>query len=381
MMTVAFVLDVGDGWVGGLNYYRNLLAAVVRYASNEIKVKVFVSDRQDMSVYQDFPKGIDFVPLSIFDRWTLGWFVRKVFIKIFGYDKVLDYYLKKYDVDVLSHVATPARCPGVKNIAWIPDFQHKYLPQFFSESELKLRDLCYAGIARNMDLIIFSSNAAKEDFITYYPGYESKARVLHFVPDIDVSLPTVNKAVMEKYGIKDRFFFLPNQYWAHKNHKIVLEALRILKDQNKFVRVVSTGNTKDYRAPHYIEELMSFIHEHQLEDMYIILGLIPYADVQALAAASWGYINPSFFEGWSTTVEEAKYRGKRILLSDLKVHREQAPWRGVFFDPNDSEVLAKKMWDMWQQPQPNEDVDVLRRGNEEALQQFAKDYCDIVKSS
>ena len=126
---------------------------------------------------------------------------------------------------------------------------------------------------------------------------------------------------------------------------------------------------------------MSFIHEHQLEDMYIILGLIPYADVQALAAASWGYINPSFFEGWSTTVEEAKYRGKRILLSDLKVHREQAPWRGVFFDPNDSEVLAKKMWDMWQQPQPNEDVDVLRRGNEEALQQFAKDYCDIVKSS
>ena len=373
MMTVAFVLDVGDGWVGGLNYYRNLLAAVVRYASNEIKVKVFVSDRQDMSVYQDFPKGIDFVPLSIFDRWTLGWFVRKVFIKVFGYDKVLDYYLKTYDVDVLS-----TRCPSVKNIAWIPDFQHKYLPQFFSESELKLRDLCYAGIARNMDLIIFSSNAAKEDFITYYPGYESKARVLHFVPDIDVSLPTVNKAVMEKYGIRDKFFFLPNQYWAHKNHKIVLEALRILKAQNKFVRVVSTGNTKDYRAPHHVEELMSFIHEHQLEDMYIILGLIPYADVQTLAAASWGYINPSFFEGWSTTVEEAKYRGKRILLSDLRVHREQAPKYGVFFDPNNEGELAEKMWMMWNQEPQEESVAELEKEKASAMQTFGKKYCEIV---
>ena len=378
MMTVAFVLDVGDGWVGGLNYYRNLLAAVVRYASNELKVKVFVSDRQDMSAYQDFPKGINFVPLSIFDRWTLGWFVRKVFIKIFGYDKVLDYYLKKYDVDVLSHIATPARCPSVKNIAWIPDFQHKYLPQFFSESELKLRDLCYAGIARNMDLIIFSSNAAKEDFIMYYPGYESKTRVLHFVPDIDVSLPTVNKAVTEKYGIRDKFFFLPNQYWAHKNHKIVLEALRILKAQNKFVRVVSTGNTKDYRAPHHVEELMSFIHEYQLEDMYIILGLIPYADVQALSAASWGYINPSFFEGWSTTVEEAKYRGKRILLSDLRVHREQAPKYGVYFDPNNAEELAEKMWMMWNQEPHEESESELEKEKASAMQTFGKKYCEIV---
>ena len=108
--------------------------------------------------------------------------------------------------------------------------------------------------------------------------------------------------------------------------------------------------------------------------------MIPYADVQALAEGSLGYINPSFFEGWSTTVEEAKYRGKPILLSDLKVHREQAPSKGVFFNPNAPEELAKKMWDMWQQPILNEDVDALKRKNKAALQEFARDYCDIVQS-
>lgn len=95
---------------------------------------------------------------------------------------------------------------------------------------------------------------------------------------------------------------------------------------------------------------------------------------------SLGYINPSFFEGWSTTVEEAKYRGKPILLSDLKVHREQAPAKSVFFDPNDPEDLAKKMWDLWQQATLNEDVDVLKRRNEAALLRVATEYGEIVES-
>ena len=160
---------------------------------------------------------------------------------------------------------------------------------------------------------------------------------------------------------------------------MVLQALRILKDEGKFVRVVSTGNTSDYRAPGHFAAIESFVKEYELGDRYLILGMIPYADVQALAETSLGYINPSFFEGWSTTVEEAKYRGKSILLSDLKVHREQAPAKGIFFDPNNAEYLAEKMWDLWQQPSTNEDVDVLKRVNEEALQKFARDYCDIVR--
>ena len=236
-------------------------------------------------------------------------------------------------------------------------------------------------MAACMDKVILSSETAKADFIKYYPQYKDKACVLHFAPVLDfVPLNGVSK-VQEKYGIAGKYFFLPNQYWKHKNHKVVLEALRILKEDGNFVRVVSTGNTSDYRAPEYFAEIKEFIKEHELVDRYLILGMIPYADVQALAEASLGYINPSFFEGWSTTVEEAKYRGKPILLSDLKVHREQAPEKSVFFDPNDSEELAKKMWDMWQQPMMSEDVDALKRKNEAALQEFAQDYAKIVAAS
>ena len=51
-------------------------------------------------------------------------------------------------------------------------------------------------------------------------------------------------------------------------------------------------------------------------------------------------INPSKFEGWSTTVEEAKSLGKNIILSDIPVHREQNPKWGIYFDPNNPNQLA-----------------------------------------
>lgn len=379
MVTVAFVLDLSNSWLGGVNYYRNLLTAISRYASGSIRVKVFLPKGQDMDAFRDLSKDIEFVSVSFPARWTLSWFVRKLWMKFFHEDRFLARHLRRHGIDVLSHVLSSIRCSGIKNIAWIPDFQHKYLPELFSKKELSIRDAEYERMAVSMDKVILSSETAKADFIKYYPQYKEKACVLRFAPVLDFDSPKQMNLVEEKYGITGKYFFLPNQYWKHKNHKVVLEALRILKEQGKFVCVVSTGNTGDYRAPGYFAEIEEFVKEHKLGDRYLILGMISYADVQALAEASLGYINPSFFEGWSTTVEEAKYRGKPILLSDLKVHREQAPSKGGFFNPNAPEELAKKMWDMWQKPIPNEDVNVLKRKNEAALQEFARDYCDIVQ--
>ena len=381
MVTVAFVLDLSNSWLGGVNYYRNLLTTISRYASDSIRVKVFLPKGQKADAFRDLSTNIEFVSVSFPERWTLPWFVRKLWMKFFHEDRFLARHLRRHGVEVLSHAPDSVRCPGVKNIAWIPDFQHKYLPEFFSQEELLSRDAKFEHMAARMDKVILSSKTARDDFIKYYPQYKEKACVLRFAPVLDFDSPQQVNVVEEKYGVTGKYFFLPNQYWKHKNHKVVLEALRILKEEGKFVRVVSTGNTSDYRAPGYFAEIEAFVAAHELGDRYLILGMIPYADVQTLAEGALGYINPSYFEGWSTTVEEAKYRGKPILLSDLKVHREQAPSKGVFFNPNDPEDLAKKMWDMWQQSILNEDVEVLKRRNEAALQKFAQDYCEIVEAS
>ena len=380
MRTVAFTPPVSKEWLGGINYYRNLCSAIVRYERENIQIKIFLPYGQEKAIFDDFPPEIVCQETRFLTRWSIPWILRKLWSKCFDNDGILAWYLRRQKVDVISHQQSPARCMGLYNIGWIPDFQHKYLPDFFTVKELQTRERVFALLAEKMDIVILSSQTAKDDFIKYYPQYAEKARVLRFVPAIDFSARRTMAEVKEKYTLPEKFFFLPNQYWVHKNHKIVLEALRILKQQGKSVCVVSTGNTKDYRSPTHFAALQEWIRQYDLGDMYIILGMVPYADVQSLAEAAWAYINPSFFEGWSTTVEEAKYRGKPILLSDLPVHREQAPQKGVYFDPMDPDELADKMWKMWNiEPMEEEEVTALEVVHQKALKTFAETYEAILE--
>ena len=69
---------------------------------------------------------------------------------------------------------------------------------------------------------------------------------------------------------------------------------------------------------------------------------MPYNDLLSLIAYSIAVINPSKSEGWSSTVEQAKSYGKMVLLSNLKVHKEQN-LREFFFKTDDVKNLSKKL--------------------------------------
>ena len=43
-------------------------------------------------------------------------------------------------------------------------------------------------------------------------------------------------------------------------------------------------------------------------------------------------------------MEEAKSLGLHVILSDIPVHREQAPTRSTYFQPHDAHGLAEALW-------------------------------------
>ena len=345
MIKVGFVINFRDqGWIGGLTYYKNLLNAISSLPDRKIEPVIFTGHTSDIKILHEL-LHIQIIKNHIFDLINLCTITRFIFKKIFHRDILFEYLLKKNKISVYSHYlftggihVAPRNVP---TIGWIPDFQHKYLPDLFSNEELIAREKSYHQICAESTLVIFSSNAAKKDAEIFYPEYRKKYRVLHFVTgNINFEgLPDIN-VIKEKYQIRGPYFIVPNQFWVHKNHTVILESLKILKSQGHSIIVVTTGSTFDHRQPNYFGSIQNMILNYNLAENFIVLGIIPYEHLLQLMINSIGFINPSRFEGWSTSVEEAKTLDHKILLSDIPVHREQNPKNGHFFSPDDPRKLA-----------------------------------------
>jgi glycosyltransferase involved in cell wall biosynthesis len=274
-------------------------------------------------------------------------------------------YLRERGVDVLFSNTQYGEGFDLPLLSWIPDFQHVHLPHLFSGDERRVRDEEFRRIACFASRIVVSSRDALGDLREFSPGAEQKARVLSFVAHFSPEAYQVEpRAVAARYSLPERFVYLPNQFWKHKNHHVALQALSLVKQRHPEAAIVCTGNTNDYRDPLFFGEFLAEIHRRGLRSNFLVLGLLPHAELLPLIRQSVAVLQPSRFEGWSTTVEEVKAVGKPIILSDLPVHREQDPPNARYFHPDDAELLADHL---------REAFDALRSGPDPALELAARE--------
>jgi glycosyltransferase involved in cell wall biosynthesis len=341
VIRVAFAPPLDGTWLGGINYFRNLIGALASLDAPGYEFILFSAPTDDCTWVPRW-RGLRLIRADRMQRNSGIGVVRRVTNRFLRYDAMLESLLVSHNVDLLSHSGHLGGSSRIATLSWFPDLQHRALPELFSARELLERDKMVKDYLRFSDLLLLSSASARDDLERCFPGALKKASVLHFVADTTAvkSLPA-SEAIRAKYAVPERYFHLPNQFWAHKNHAAAIQAVRKLKEQGRPVTVICNGSPSDYRQPGYFETLMR--SANGLDSVIRVLGVIPYEDMLALMRDSVAVINPSLFEGWSTTVEEAKSMGKCVLLSDIPVHREQAPERGVFFDPHRPDQLAEAM--------------------------------------
>ena len=339
LIKVGFVIDAR--WIGGLNYYRNLLFAISYIPDRKIEPVILLGQKTSDKILSGLP-DFQVIRTSILDRYSLAWFLNKILWKLLGRNILLNRLLIKNDVQVLSHTL-PDKSKRIKTIGWIPDFQHVHLPSMFSNLELNVRDKQFTKIAKFCDSVIVSSQDAYKDFSHFAPRYIKKVRVLNFVSaPSTIDLPSL-ETLKAKYGFNRPYFYLPNQFWKHKNHSLMIDAINDLKNEWPDVLVLASGSEQDYRDLCYFSNLVSQVNEYGISSNFVSLGIVPYSDVVSLMINSMAVINPSLFEGWSSTVEEAKSLGVALILSDINVHREQADGKASFFPPSSASCLAKKL--------------------------------------
>jgi glycosyltransferase involved in cell wall biosynthesis len=344
--SIGLIFSYDENWIGGSYYIINIIKTLsVLEESKKPFLQILSYTESDFVKIKEL--NYPYIEYIIINVNLPLW--KRVFNKISQLLFKKHFFNRSYkhldEVEILFPALIEEKFNSIKHkIFWIPDFQERYLSHFFKEEEIEPRLNWQTAISKEKE-IIFSSNSAMKDFNVFYPNSTINKYVFNFssiLPQFD----TVNiDAILKKYNLtNDVFFFSPNQFWEHKNHIIILKALKKLKEAgNLNFQVYFSGKEYDYRNPDYFERLNQFVIDNKLQDNIRFLGFIDREDQLCLMNYALAIIQPSLFEGWSTVVEDAKALNQNIIVSNLEVHKEQLGDFAFFFDPSDELTLIEQI--------------------------------------
>ncbi len=340
---IGLVYSYNEKWVAGSYYILNIIHAlntisdqkkpkiILLTDSKETFEKVKLETQYPYLQFYEFPFKVKY---NVLEK-----VLNRVFRVTFG-KKLINKKPKFPKLDFLYPNEIKGFPDYVKKVNWIPDFQEDHLPQFFSEEEVIRRKEYQKNTLIKSDVVVFSSRDAKNDFERLYPKSKAQLFVLPFaVTHPDFSYEKIDD-LLKKYNLRKNYFLVPNQFWAHKNHIVILKAVKNLIEKGINITVAFTGKDHDFRNIEYFKFLQKYIKDNKLKDNIFFLGFIDRKEQLCLMKNANAVIQPSLFEGWSTVVEDAKALNKLLILSDLPVHREQIKQNVCFFNPKDELELS-----------------------------------------
>ncbi len=268
-----------------------------------------------------------------------------------------------------SGILSPDLYP-LKNLLMVHDIQHEYYPQFFTPEELANRVRDYKTSFQHADHLCANSEFTRQTLIERMRIPPDKVSVVyHGIHPIFSKPPTSHNAILARYGlVTGNYLFYPANTWPHKNHRLILEALRIINHNFTSdslsgsrepnippIKLVCTGVAKEAHP-----ELLKLVQEYHLQDQVCFLGYRPFKELPALYQGATALVFPSLFEGFGMPVLEAMNSGCPVICSNVTSLPEIAGDAALFIDPTDPSALAEAILRLLTQPALREEL--IKRG-------------------
>jgi FkbM family methyltransferase len=244
--------------------------------------------------------------------------------------------------------------PSVLNLH---DLQHLHFPENFNPSDIEVRNYLYGRSSALADAIIVSSDFVRNDLITQMHVPPSKVFTVPVTwdPMIVNGLEsfTVEHAKAH-YQLPPTYALYPAQFWPHKNHARLVQALRIVREKMPAtdLKLVLTG----YRGHAGWPEVDETIKRLGLDSDVVCLDHVPVEHLAGLYKGAVYCVMPSTFEASSYPVIEAQMLGVPAMCSNVtslpELMRDEA---GLLFDPFDVEDIAAKMMRWLEDPEDRRD--------------------------
>ena len=349
-MRIAAIIgnDVTAG--GGFNQALSAIRQMARLCENRYDFLVFTSEAENIPYLEKI--GIEaktFRP-GITDKWVAfsatGEFTRDIQLKLNIVGR-LERELQQDKID-LAYFVMPSRrsrtLQKLNYIATIWDLCHRDSPEFPEVREgfeFLAREFNYSNTL-SQALFVLSDSPTLCDRVSRRYGLDKERLIaMPFSPGpLTESVHSEAKeAVLKHYGLAKGYYFYPAQFWAHKNHIRILQALELLNKNGKTHHVVFSGG--DQGTMSHVKATAAKLG---VGEQVRFLGFVPAEHVRGLYEGCRAVVMPSYFGPTNLPPLEA-WELKRPLLYSSHLSEQSGP-AALLFNPDSAVELAKAMDDV-----------------------------------
>jgi glycosyltransferase involved in cell wall biosynthesis len=235
--------------------------------------------------------------------------------------------------------------PGVRTIAAIHDLMHRYEPHFPEVSarfRYGIREHRFRNIACFSDAVLVDSEVGREHVVESYRVPHDRVWALPYVAPSYLR-DSIPRADFDKhYALPARFIFYPAQFWPHKNHLRLLEAISIVAKAHPDIALVLSGGKR-----HDFKQVQAHANALGLNSKVFFVGYVPDADLAGFYKRARALIMPTFFGPTNIPPLEALTLGCPAIVSRIYSMPEQCGDAALYFNPKSPTEMAAQITRIW----------------------------------
>lgn len=346
-MKIIALLETVPTAGGAFNQGLNAIAQMARISKENFDFEVFSTFPENLPVLEKMGIPATFVQISRTDRF-IAWAAKTSFgLRLIARFKLCGPFEKKVierkgDLVYFLTQSTASEWLQKTNfITTVFDLCHRDSPEFPEVRSFGIFQQREDHFKKNLQMavIVVTESEALSASIQRRYGADLDRFVslpMSASPFLDHEDASNMSDVMETYALEPGYFFYPAQFWAHKNHVRVVEALALLRDSGTLCRAVFVGSDKGNR-----EFIRNLVKRYSLDEQVKFLGFVPSADMRGLYEGCVAVVMPTYFGPTNLPPLEAWGAGKPLLYS---AHlNEHAGGAALMFDPDSHVELADAM--------------------------------------
>ena len=335
---------------GGFNQALNAIQQMSRLSVDKFDFSVVTPAKENIDFLKRLNIKTDYVAITFFDKILSRLFPGRIWGQILAKLKIVGPFEKqliKKNCDLVYFVEQSSRSECLQNLNFIEtvhDLCHQdqlEFPEVRTFGEFRSRELVFQNTLKCAFIVMADSEELADKINSRYGVDRDRIVTMPFSPSPFLKEPQVSNSlnILKLYKLNYGYFFYPAQFWAHKNHYRIIEAVKLLHQEGTQCRVVFVGGDKGNYA--FLDRI---IRGYGLSNYIQSLGFIPAEHMMALYENCQAVIMPTYFGSTNLPPLEAWLLGKPLIYS--KLFSEQSGNAALLIDPDNANSIANAMKSM-----------------------------------